>query len=230
VQDAFVLVADEEKKAKLAMQRVLERAALRKVPEETRKVLPDGSTAYMRPLPGGARMYPETDIPSVRITTAMVAEVSAKGIETPEQKLSKLRALLPEDLAQKILRSTHLALFEELVQKYSKEATLIASTLEDTLVSLRREGAEVKETEKAMQELFAQYAKGAFVKAAIPEILKEMAKGKGVEDTVKQLGLQKTTGKELERIVREEGTMQKIMSKYRLRVDAGEVAKLTGKK
>ncbi|MCK4718666.1 MAG: Glu-tRNA(Gln) amidotransferase subunit GatE, partial [Thermoplasmata archaeon] len=62
-QDAFVLVADEPKRVGLAMERVIERAkmALKGVPEETRDPLQDGTTRYNRPLPGKARMYPETD-------------------------------------------------------------------------------------------------------------------------------------------------------------------------
>jgi glutamyl-tRNA(Gln) amidotransferase subunit E len=42
--------------------------ALEGVPKETRKMLEGGSTAYMRPLPGAARMYPETDVFPVRVT------------------------------------------------------------------------------------------------------------------------------------------------------------------
>ena len=41
--------------------------AMSGVPEETRKMLEGGSTAYMRPLPGAARMYPETDVVPVLV-------------------------------------------------------------------------------------------------------------------------------------------------------------------
>ena len=51
--DCIVLVAGTPKQAHCAVQQVIKRAgfALDGVPEETRKMLPEGNTAYMRPLP-----------------------------------------------------------------------------------------------------------------------------------------------------------------------------------
>src|SRR5437773_2109585 len=51
--DAFVLVADDEVKARRAFEEMLPRirAAVAGVPEETRDPRPDGSTVYSRPLP-----------------------------------------------------------------------------------------------------------------------------------------------------------------------------------
>ncbi|MBE0518870.1 MAG: Glu-tRNA(Gln) amidotransferase subunit GatE, partial [Thermoplasmata archaeon] len=59
-EDAFVLVADSEEKARAALTRVVDRAniGLSGVPEETRDPLPDGQSVYSRPLPGKDRMYP----------------------------------------------------------------------------------------------------------------------------------------------------------------------------
>jgi len=62
--DAFVLVADSKIKAKSALLAVVERANICKqgVVSEVRKANQDGTTSFLRPMPGGARMYPETDI------------------------------------------------------------------------------------------------------------------------------------------------------------------------
>src|SRR6266581_3522681 len=69
--DACVLVAEEEAKARRAIDEMGPRAtaALHGVPPETREPRPDGTTVYARPLPGKARMYPETDVPPIRVTT-----------------------------------------------------------------------------------------------------------------------------------------------------------------
>ena len=74
-QDCVILVAGaNEKQAACAISQVITRAKLalsdKPVPEETRKMLESGSTAYMRPLPGAARMYPETDVLPVLIDDA----------------------------------------------------------------------------------------------------------------------------------------------------------------
>ena len=74
-QDAVILVSGaNEKQAACAWNQVHNRAKLalsdKSVPEETRKMLEEGSTAYMRPLPGAERMYPETDVLPVLIDEA----------------------------------------------------------------------------------------------------------------------------------------------------------------
>ena len=73
--DGFVLCLAPEWQAELALESVLlrARAAWHRIPQEVRNVVikkgapDDGTTAPMRPLPGGARMYPETDIPAQTI-------------------------------------------------------------------------------------------------------------------------------------------------------------------
>ena len=68
---AFVLCLAPEWQANLALESVHKRAiqAFERIPQEVRQVVvkrgapEDGTTSPMRPLPGGARMYPETDIP-----------------------------------------------------------------------------------------------------------------------------------------------------------------------
>ncbi|MBN2478574.1 Glu-tRNA(Gln) amidotransferase subunit GatE, partial [Candidatus Micrarchaeota archaeon] len=87
--DAFVLVVAFKSKAEKALFNVVERAEMTDVPKETRRANPDGTSAYLRPLPGRARMYPETDIPPVRITSALLKsaeESSGEGLEKKREK------------------------------------------------------------------------------------------------------------------------------------------------
>jgi glutamyl-tRNA(Gln) amidotransferase subunit E len=223
--DAFVLVVAPAAQAQAALSKVLERARMDSIPAETRKANQDATTSYMRPLPGKARLYPETDVPPVRITKEMLESVS-KG-ETLEDKKARLLKLLGNaDMADRMLRSRNLALFERLV-KDGADPTLAASTLESTLVSLRREGV-ILEPDKVLPQLFGLYDKGAFVKAAIPDILKEAGKGRSVSDAAKDYPI--ISGKELEKIVKELGSDTKaIMSKYRTRIDPKELDKLIRK-
>ncbi|MBU0586181.1 hypothetical protein KJ780_01585, partial [Candidatus Micrarchaeota archaeon] len=136
--------------------------------------------------------------------------------------------LLNPTMADRMIRSKNLKLFEKLI-KENVEPMLVASTLEDTLIMLRREG--VEPSEEMILELFESYKKDEFVKAAIPDILRLMVKGKTVSKALDEGQLKKITGKELKKIVDEnKGDMGKIMAKYRLRVDAAEVAILIKKK
>ncbi|HID72631.1 TPA: hypothetical protein EYP38_01705, partial [Candidatus Micrarchaeota archaeon] len=228
--DAVVLVVAPKKQADEALELVARRASMDYVPEETRKAHPNGTTSYMRPLPGRARMYPETDVPPIQITPELIKSTREAMGESLEDKEKKLAKMLNPEMAKKMIRSRHLRLFEELV-KGGADAKLAAVTIEDTIVSLRREGVEFSDIRKALRDLFSEYSKGTFAKAAVPDILKHMAKGASAESVVKVYRLQKLGGKDLERIAEEEGyDMKAIMRKYRLQVDPAELSAVIAKK
>jgi len=65
--DAFALIFGEKDTAEDAMNRVIERANINGVPKEVRRVMPEGNTKFLRPMPGASRMYPETDIPPMTL-------------------------------------------------------------------------------------------------------------------------------------------------------------------
>jgi glutamyl-tRNA(Gln) amidotransferase subunit E len=137
-QDGFVLVADEENKAKIALAAVHERAEelFVGVPQEVRKDNPDGTSRFMRPIPGAARMYPETDVP--------LFKPNILEIELPELLEEKVKRFQEEfklspDLAQFIAKSEKVLLFEELVSKHKKiKPAFIAETLTSTLLEIKR--------------------------------------------------------------------------------------------
>ncbi|MGI6494067.1 MAG: hypothetical protein ACOX10_04470 [Candidatus Methanomethylophilaceae archaeon] len=67
--DAFAICAAHRRRRPVppltaAAERANE-ALIGGIPEETRDPLPDGTSKYSRPLPGAARMYPETDVPPI---------------------------------------------------------------------------------------------------------------------------------------------------------------------
>ncbi|MEM2909077.1 MAG: Glu-tRNA(Gln) amidotransferase subunit GatE [Candidatus Bilamarchaeaceae archaeon] len=224
--DAFVLVVAESERAKRALDKVCERASMDYIPSETRRANPDGTTSFIRPMPGSARLYPETDIPSIRITKELLSGVR-KG-ESYEDKKKKFERMLSPEMAERIVRSRNMLLFEKLVEEFpGVEPTIIANTIENVLVSLRREGFVFENVQRTLEALFAYYSKGMFVKSAIPEILKLVARGRSVEQAVSEGGLRKITGKELESIVKENNfDIKKIMARYRLVVEAEEVQKI----
>ncbi len=191
--DAFVMVADSMEKAARAMEAVKARAreALIGVPEETRGALPNGSTEYMRPLPGRARMYPETDVPSVDITPELIERLRRELPETLPEKKSRLMKEygLNEELAGGIAYSTFSREFEEVARAYGN-ATLVARTMLGTTVELRREGVPVESlTGEHYMQLFKCLAEGRIAKEAIPKVLAEMARGSSIDEAIKRLGL-----------------------------------------
>jgi glutamyl-tRNA(Gln) amidotransferase subunit E len=134
--DAVALVADDPETADLAIEAVAARAetAIEGVPEETRGANDDGTTRYLRPLPGAARMYPETDVPPV--------EPDPTDVDPPELLTDRADRYaaefgLDEGLAEQVAFSPRMPLFESVVAD-GVDPTLAATTLESTLTELRR--------------------------------------------------------------------------------------------
>ncbi|MGQ9788839.1 MAG: Glu-tRNA(Gln) amidotransferase subunit GatE [Candidatus Hadarchaeaceae archaeon] len=206
--DAVVLIADFREKAVPALEAVVDRAneSLEGVPEETRRALDDGNTEFMRPLPGASRMYPETDIPPIRITISRIKRIKSRLPEPPEKKSVRLmeKYHLSRELAERLSLSENLQLFEELVKDTGVEPTLVAATLEGTLISLRREGVKVEGiTGETFHEMFRLVAGGSLAKEAIPDVLRFVSQGLSVLDAVKKLGLSRLSNSELEMLVAE---------------------------
>jgi glutamyl-tRNA(Gln) amidotransferase subunit E len=84
-EDAFVLVVGPERRAMHAMKKIVERAkmALDGVPQETRRLLPDGNSEFLRVIHGKERIYPDTDTPPIVISTDMVEECKNKVGKRP---------------------------------------------------------------------------------------------------------------------------------------------------
>ena len=207
-EDAVVFVAGERERCLKALEVVLGRAreALKGVPRETRMALPDGRTRFMRPRPGAARMYPETDIPPVRITPEYVEALKAKLPEPPEKTVERLMRDygLNEKLAWQVVDSEHQAFFERVVRETGVPATVVATTLTELLKSLRRDGFDVgKLTEEQLYELFSLVGRGETFKEAIPEVLKWLCKheGRSAREALEALGLKALSGEELRAVV-----------------------------
>jgi glutamyl-tRNA(Gln) amidotransferase subunit E len=206
--DAVVFVADAPENAMDALKAVLERAreALKGVPEETRAANPDGTTRYMRPRPGAARMYPETDIPPIRLTEEYLTRVKACLPELPEQKLQRLMRDygLNQKLAKQIMDSEYIELFETVAGESKVSPTTIAVFLTETIKALKRDGVPVEKiSENQIREIFKSLSLSEITKEALPEIVAWLAKneGKSLREAVESLGLKTLSIEELEKII-----------------------------
>jgi len=195
-QDAVVLVADNPENAKDALKAVVERAreAIKGVPQETRAPKPDGTTRYMRPRPGAARMYPETDIFPIQITEEYIGKISSQLPELPEQKLERLMEEygLNQKLARQVLDSEYSELFESIVEQGKVSPTTVAAFLTETLKALKRDGVQVdKVSESQIREIFNKISARELTKEAIPDVTVWLSshENKGVQDAIKSLGL-----------------------------------------
>jgi Glu-tRNA(Gln) amidotransferase subunit E-like FAD-binding protein len=161
------------------IEKEIERQIKTKGKEEphVRNVKADFTSKYLRPLPGSARMYPETDISLVRL--------DLKKIELPEllsEKVKRFMKLgLGQDLAQFIAKSDKVKLFEELVGIYDKvKPAFIAETLTSTLLEIKRKyKLDVEKlVEDNFRELFEYLLQEKIHKDITLDVLIDMIKGK----------------------------------------------------
>jgi len=190
-EDAVAIVADDPETAELAIEAVAERAetALEGVPEETRDANEDATSRYLRPLPGAARMYPETDVPPV--------EPDVTEIETPELLTEKVDRYQSEfdlgaGLAEQVAYGQRWPLFEALVAGESVDPTLAAGTLESTLTELRRDDVPVENlTDEHLRGAILLVDGGDVPREGMEDLLTALAENPSLtaEEAVEQEGL-----------------------------------------
>jgi glutamyl-tRNA(Gln) amidotransferase subunit E len=192
VQDCIVIVAAvNEAQAACAVNQVITRARLalsdKPVPEETRKMLESGSSAYMRPLPGAARMYPETDVLPV-----IVDDDRWKALPVPELLTAKAQRYAQEfaidrNYATRLALSEKLPLFERAVAEGIKPK-LAVFTILSTSTELRREGVDVgKISDEDYLATWHAVESGRAAKEAIPDLLRGIASGSTFDEMVRKL-------------------------------------------
>jgi glutamyl-tRNA(Gln) amidotransferase subunit E len=204
-EDAFVICAEKEKKASEALKIAVERAyaALDGVPEETRDPLPDGTSRYSRPLPGAARMYPETDVPPIPMTDERLKRIKKNLPEFPEEiekRLVSSYGINPQQ-ANQIVKQSRDELFVKISEKTGMTSAA-ASALTNTYTELEHDGLDPDsiKNEKVI-ELFNLLKANRFSKEALPSLLREMAKGSDAETAISKAGVESVGSDEASKVI-----------------------------
>ncbi|MGC9152225.1 MAG: Glu-tRNA(Gln) amidotransferase subunit GatE [Vulcanisaeta sp.] len=223
--DSFILLAGtNDKDLNDAVDVIIDRIkeALHGVPEETRAANPDGTTKFMRPRPGAARMYPETDLRPIRVTPEMVEKAKLLIPEPIESRVSRYVSYgMSRELAMQVIRSPYYDLIDYLIEEFQGKvsATLIANTLVNTLKSLQRDGVDVSFiTEEHLKSLFNALAINMITKEAVPEIIKAWSKepDKDINLVIKELGLSRMSYEEVKKVVFERAKELNIKDRDKL--------------
>ncbi|MFC7210479.1 Glu-tRNA(Gln) amidotransferase subunit GatE [Natronoarchaeum sp. GCM10025321] len=199
-EDAVAIVAAAADVADGAIEAAAERAetAMEGVPEETRGANQDTTSKYLRPLPGAARMYPETDVPPV--------EPDLSAVEEPELLTEKVERYqsefgLGEGLAEQVAYGRRMPLFEHAVEN-GTDPTLVAGTLESTVTELRRDDVPVEALEdEQFLAVFELVDDGDLAKEGVPKLLTALAENP--DSDAAELAEQKGLGSAAEDDVRE---------------------------
>lgn len=206
--DALILIGGEKRRVELATTAVVNRlkSAVDGVVAETRAATPDGQTVYLRPRPGAARMYPETDIPTIAVPQSQLQHLGRRvplPWDVQLEELSK-RYGLNQKLAGQIFDSDYLVAFEEIASKTRVPANFIASKLTEDIVSIQRQGGDPSRlTSDAISEVFARLDSGSIAKESVGPIFEKLMKNeaKSVQEAIEKAGAASISDDELARII-----------------------------
>jgi len=205
---------------------------------EVRKANEDGTTSFLRPMPGAERMYPETDLPLLKISRDLTNEVRNSLPKLREDIRGELRQKgLNEEMIKLVLSSGMLEEFETLLKVYNNSVFVakvlflmpkeIASHLKvdehifsvDILETILKAVADKKIGEEDVRGVIEKIAKNIPLKEALKVEKKDMNE---IET-------------EIARIVKEKpglsigGYMGLVMAKFKGKVSGKDVSDLLGK-
>jgi glutamyl-tRNA(Gln) amidotransferase subunit E len=253
-KDAIILVTGKKKNAHDALNAVINRAkaAVDGVTSETRNAQIDGTTRYSRPRPGAARMYPETDVPPVPVTSIQLSAIKNTLPENPETQLNRLMETynLNRKLALQLQNADFSRIFEVIARRTDVATSFIAATLTETLKSMKRQGIDVNRiSDELIVKVFDIVDTKVVTQEAIPELFVWMIEHKEatLKDAVQALSLHAVSEETLvdliEKVVKENEAlinkrgyaafsplMGELMAGQRGKIDARKASRLLKKK
>ena len=158
---------------------------------EVRNAMKDKTTKFMRPLPGSARMYPETDLPLLKISKQFIDNAKRtlpKSKENFENELKKKG--LNKEFISLIFKKNKLEDFKELITA-SDNANLVAKML---LVypreiashkKIKIEDVEEKLNNDALIFVLEKLDEGKISESQIKTVLEKIVDDYGVREAVK---------------------------------------------
>ena len=209
-QDCFVLVLGSKKEVDKAMDVIINRVqfAFKGVPPETRRALENGNTEFLRELHGGARLYPDTDTEAIFNSEEEINDIKKNLPEYPwiviKQYSKKYKT--EERLIKDLIFTGRLKLFDELIELYPENSSLILTTLLETTTALRREGKNIDNiADDDFIEIFALLNKGEISKEAIEEImnLKADSTELSINQIRKKLNIESISVEDLKELIKE---------------------------
>ena len=130
-QDNFIIIVEEEKTAKKAIKKAIERIKTleEKIPSEVRKANEDNTTSYLREMPGENRMYPETDLEIINLKEYIKNNKIEKPLTEEETKQKYKKLGLNEEFIKIIMNSYEKKEYDSIIKNYVGKEKLIAKII-----------------------------------------------------------------------------------------------------
>ena len=209
---------------------------------EVRNALADGKTEFLRPMPGSARMYPETDLPLLKINRDFINEAKRDlpKLRTEEEaELSKKG--LNKDMIKLLFRLNKVSEFKELLKIINKPQLIAKVLLMYPKEVAKREGVKLKKAEEILNLSVLSFVLESVKKKKISEreikhVLEKIVKGEKMEEAIKfeKEDVNKIEKKVIEIIKDKPGLSQNaymglIMKEFKGKVSGKEVMEIIKK-
>jgi glutamyl-tRNA(Gln) amidotransferase subunit E len=213
-EDAFILVVGPERRAMHAMKKIVERVkqALDGVPQETRRLLPNGNSEFLRVIHGKERIYPDTDTPPIVIPKDLISETKKTVGKRPWE--------ITEDLNSKYGFNQHqvdLLIRDEKVERfynYADRLNLNGPLAYRILIELprqkRRQG--IKLTAKTIDTLAEALSRKLIIPEQIDPIVNILAKkpNLSIEQAIKKYSPKPATESEINKLIQQQLNSQDL--------------------
>ena len=209
--DAFLILAIPHEMIDVVVDQIILRIDYIRnhgIPNDTRLATQDGETKFLRPRPGSARMYPETDIPPIIISNDELEHAQEEIPKSWDESIGELqnKYKINSQLAEQIFDSKYIELFENIIKITNVNPTFVASVFCSTITNLERSGLNstlLKNEE--IKKTFEFLDKGKITKESIEIIFGIIMAGKtnSVEEAMKMTSIETVNEKDLEKIIQE---------------------------
>jgi len=222
------------------IKRQTENLKLDSLRSEVRNAKEDGTSEFLRPMPGAARMYPETDLPLLRISREMIDAV--------KKELPRLRSEIRGELKQSGLSDEMIKLIGD-GNKFDEFKALLniindPNFIAKILLLIPKEIAS-HENIKDIDEILTLDIIESIIRAIVEKkiemndvkhVMEEIAKGKSFEDAIKieKIDLSEIE-EEIAKIVKEKpglsigGYMGLVMNKFKGKVSGKDATEIINK-
>jgi len=206
--DAFLIIAGKEPTLDFAVNSIIDRIKNAKNGPlaETRAATPTNETIFLRPRPGASRMYPETDIPTIKVSNNELDNASSMIPKSWDETILQIKTKykINQQLSEQIFDSEYFELFEKICNNNKVAPNFVASILCSTITNLQRNNFDPSLLKnKEIFETFDLLNHNKISKESIEIIFKQIMSGKAVSvlDAIQNASIKNLTEEELSKIL-----------------------------
>ena len=206
--DAFLIIAGKEPTLGFAINSIINRIKNAKNGPlaETRAATPTNETIFLRPRPGASRMYPETDIPTIKVSNNELGNAISMIPKSWEETILQIqnKYKINEQLSEQIFDSEYFELFEKICKNDKASPNFVASVLCSTITNLQRndfDASLLKDNE--IFDTFNLLNDNEISKESVEIIFKQIMSGKAVSvsEAIQNASIKSLTEEELNKIL-----------------------------